>query len=1253
MRTPGQAVGEAMIRENKLALRAGSSALPAWRGARSPVARITVIVLLAAAFAAARPLAAVGDAAGPPPATQDVTAAPRMPVGARAIGAVSASATQTAEVVLRPRDGAALTSFIAAVTDAKSPLFHHYLPPGAFASRFGPAPSTIAMVKSQLQADGLQVTGVADGMVIDVRASASQVGRAFGTGLEQVRMANGSIGRATTGAVRLPSSIAGSVAAVVGLNSVVRLQPLGLRRASSSGQGRHAAAAAPSFAHPAGSPTACADARADAQAFGGLTDDQIANAYGAFGLYGAGDLGAGQRIALYELEPFQASDVKTFDTCYFGAGAAAQMQQRLHVIRVDGGQPAGPGSGESILDVEDLSAIAPGASVDVYEGPSPSADGVIYDPVDPYVAIVGADRDQVVSTSWGLCEQAIQLGQPGLQAAENVLFEQAAAQGQSVFAASGDNGSDDCNTFETSTPVSGQNPVSVDDPSSQPYVVSAGGTTIDDATQPPLEHVWNDGADGGGGGGGISMSWAMPSWQAAARVPGIVRPGAGYAQANAVEKQFGYPQNFCQAYLSGATSATPCRTVPDVSAQADEFTGAITVYSSSFEGPGTPDGWTTIGGTSSAAPLWAAMLALVNASPACAANATTRAGVGFVSPLLYAVASNPAAYRASFTDITTSSNDIYGLDDGQVFPATPGYDLGSGLGSPQLTAPGDKAGLAFYLCSYGGMASRPAVTKLIPAVLPTAGGTVQITGSGFKTASGADVAGIQVGSWPVAADKFTVNSNTSITATFPPAADTVPPDAPRPQDGAGPASVIVTSKAGESSVPGPNSTIEYVDTVGTSAVPSITGVIPYGGSESAPGKVIILGSGFTGATAVTFGGVAASGFTVDSPYRIAVTPPAYSARTTCSPLASGGVYSGEDARNDICQVQVRVSNSHGSSAVGRILPPLEGAIVLDAMGVLVAPPGCGCETAPAPTEYDYAPAPSITSVSTTTADPGSLASEAGGTLITVTGKGFNPLTIEWADFGPPALESSMDTNFVYLSGTQMQIAAPGEPLSTEPVVVRFSVRSLAGQSPGSSVTYAGVPQVTAALNTATGKNGAADTGGAPMAITGHGFDQAVGPLQFVDVSTQAVATQYTYTAAPDSSISTESVASNPGLDDVEVCSVTACSLNPPADYFYLYPPGNPKVTSVTPASGPAGGGTKVAIRGQNLGCVTGVFFGTVAAAKFSNQQALLDCGSTILVKAVAPAGQAGTKVKVTVTTVESEFTGSGHSSSTAFFSYGP
>jgi hypothetical protein len=137
----------------------------------------------------------------------------------------------------------------------------------------------------------------------------------------------------------------------------------------------------------------------------------------------------------------------------------------------------------------------------------------------------------------------------------------------------------------------------------------------------------------------------------------------------------------------------------------------------------------------------------------------------------------------------------------------------------------------------------------------------------------------------------------------------------------------------------------------------------------------------------------------------------------------------------------------------------------------------------------------------------------------------------------------------------------------------------------------------------------------------------------------------------DSTIKTVSVATNPGRFDVEVCSVTACSHNPPADYFYLFPPGNPVVTSVRPASGPAAGGTKVTIGGRNLGCVTGVSFGAVPAKTFGNPKALLYCGATDLVDAVAPPGKPGQKVTVTVTTIESDFTGSGPSRSTAVFTY--
>ena len=1010
---------------------------------RSPLAA-TAGVLVISAFVLA------GSAVAGPPLLSRIQLAPRIPSGARAVGAVAASARESGAVVLKPRNSAALTRFIAEVTDKRSPMFHHYLRPGAFAARFGPTSATLGAVRKQLRVDGLRVTGISsDALLMSFTGSAAQVERAFHTGLESYRLAGGSLGRATTSGITLPSAIAGSVTAVLGLNDLVRDQPAGIIRAPASDAGKIPAARTAPFAHPLGAPKACPAATAGAQQYGGLTDDQIANAYGAFGLYNAGDVGTGQNIAIYELEPFLRSDIQTFDACYFGASQAASMMSRLHVIPVEGGQPAGPGTGEAVLDVEDVSALAPGANIDVYEMPSYTADGIEYDPIDEYVAMVDADRDQIISSSWGLCEQDVQLGQPGLQQAENLVFQQAAAQGQSIFSAAGDTGADTCNEERDNPPPAGQNPVSVDDPASQPYVVGVGGTTITDATTSPAgEHVWNDGGDGGGGGGGISQSWTMPTWQRDATVPGIALPGSpDYANANSVETQFGYPSNFCQSTLPDATSSTPCRLVPDVSAQGDEMTGSISVYSVLF------GGWSTIGGTSSSTPIWAALLADVNASSTCASQPATRSGVGFVNPLLYAVASNPGDYAASFNDITAGNNDIYDLDNGLVFPARTGYDEASGLGSPRLTDPGGNPGLAYYLCSFANAGSRPDVFGVAPAFGSTAGGErVAIFGRGFGSRWSPDVAGIEVGGAQVPPADFTVHGPNLITVTLPPARETLAAYAPAPQDGAGAAQIIVTLKDDESSAPGLRSRFEYVDTSANSLVPSITGLIPVGGDETAPNRVTILGSGFLGVRSVTFGGVRAAYFVVKSPNEITAVAPPLSRRTECTPLPSTGAFAGENATNDICQVQVRVSNYRGTSATGHILPPPEGTFAIGPSGVQVPP--CTCELQPAPTEYDYVPAPRITSVSTS-AGPASYASEAGTTVITVQGVGLNPQTIDWADFGDPTLESSMDINYVYMTGTELQILAPEEPQTAGPVQVPFSVRTLAGQSPQVPVSYAG------------------------------------------------------------------------------------------------------------------------------------------------------------------------------------------------------
>ena len=1186
-----------------------------------------------------------------PSAVQRIEAAPRLPVGARATGAVPATSAVTGAVVLKPRDNASLTAFIAAVSTKTSPLYHRYLSPGAFAGRFGPSAATIATVRRTLTADGLRVTSVArDGLLVSFAGPAHSVEAAFHTGLTGYRLADGSSGRATTAGVEVPASIAPAVSSVVGLNDLVHEQPAGIVRAPSSGAPSYPKAKAPHFSHPAGAPKACPHATKAAQVFGGLTDDQIANAYGAFGLYKQGDTGVGQHIAVFELEPFALSDLQAFDTCFFGSTAASAMIGRVHQIAVDGGEPAGPGSGESILDVEDVSAVAPGADIDVYTAPNDT-----FGSLDEYSAIVNNDVDDIVTSSWALCEQALELSEPGIQEAENYLFEQAAAQGQSVFSSAGDTGDDSCNEFRAVVPPPGQNPLSQLDPASQPYVVSVGGTTIDDASNPPAEHVWNDGAAWGSGGGGISQSWTMPAWQRDAAVPGIVGPSSSdYAAANGVEQAFGFAPGFCQGTVAGASAATPCRTVPDVSAQADEFTGAVTIFSSLFVGPFSVDGWITIGGTSSSSPLWAAFLALVNASSTCAANPATADGVGFVSPLLYAVASNPATDAASFNDVTTGNNDIYGLANGAVFPATAGYDLATGLGTPRLTGANGSAGLAAYLCAAPTAATaRPSVTGLSPAFLPLSGGAVTITGTGFESGTTPEVAGIEVGDAQLAASSFTVTSPTTITATFPAADTTVAPGAPAPQDGSGPAAVIVTLTDSESSPPGPLSTMQYVDETSTNPVPSVTGLSPYGGSQTQATPVTILGSGFTGATTVTFGGVKASGFTVVSNNEITVTPPAYGTET-CAPSVPG-----QSPSTDVCQVQVQVTNAKGSSTNGDILPPYEGPVLVPTtMAVPAVPAGCGCEEMPAPTEYDYVPAPTVTSVSTS-AGPASYADEFGGTVITVTGTGFDPLTLDWANFGPPdqafSINPCINPICLYLTGTEMQIMAPpvvapdGSP-SVETMTLPFSVKSIAGQANSLPVTYAGVPTVTS-VTTASGLPGAVDTGGTALTLGGSGFSDAAGPIVFEDnLTPYSLGTQYTYAVTSDTSLSTETVQQNPALVDVEVCTATGCSFNPPDDLLIVFPPGNPQVTAVKPKSGPAAGGTAVVIRGQNLGCVTGVFFGSVAAATFSNEQAILDCGSTTRIDVTAPPGTAGTKVPVTVTTVESAVTG-GQPTTTASFKY--
>ncbi|HEY3551561.1 MAG TPA: protease pro-enzyme activation domain-containing protein [Gaiellaceae bacterium] len=1198
-------------------------------------------------------ISAAGAGAASSTGTRVVAPKPLIPHGAKQLGPVSPSATVAGSVVLQPRDEAALTRFISQLTDKHSALFHRYLTPGQFAARFGPTPSSIAAVKAQLQASGLTVTNVArDGLVVSFKAPASRVETTFRTGLARYKLANGEIGRARTAPVRVPAAIAKYVTSVIGLDTTVKLHPSGVLRAPKSMIGSYPAAQAPkSFTHPAGSPTACTDASTAAQEFGGLTDDQIANAYGAFGLYGAGDTGAGQHIGIFELEPFALSDLQTFDTCYFGATAAHNMTTNLlHVHNVDGGPGVGAGEGEAILDIQDVSAFAPGAHIDVYQAPNTT-----FASFDQYLQMINDDADQIITTSWGVCEQAIQEGSPGVQQAENLIFQQAAAQGQTVFSAAGDEGSNDCNAFRTTFPIT---PVlSVDDPSGQPYVVAAGGTTIDDATQPALEHVWNDGAAFGAAGGGISESWPMPNWQLHSHVPGVINSSA-ISQADAFEAaDLGQPGfAFCRSDNSVGAVEAACRQLPDVSAEADEFTGAITIYIAEF------GGWLTIGGTSSAAPMWAGMLADVNASSFCKNNPTTANGVGFANPLLYSVASNPTAYKASFNDITQGNNDQYGVGDPPLFSATTGYDMASGLGSPQLTQPNGGAGLAFYLCSQAPASSRPTVTSLSQSFGPTDGTepAVTITGTGFEKSGTPDVAGVQIGNVEAPVAAFTVTSPTTIDAIFPPSSDVIPPN--DQTDGAGREQVTVTLTDGQTSAVNANSWFTYVDENGSSQpLPTVTGVHSFTGSEAGGNTVDVLGAGFTGATSVTFGGVPGT-IVSNNGTDLKVTVPAFQNGTTDCAQDGSSFDPSENATNDICQTYVVVTTPNGSSADGRanIQPLYEGAISFADNGVIETPPGE--EAAPAATEYDYVPTPAITSISTTTADPGSLASEEGGSVVTITGTGFNLAALQWVNFGDPTQAASQQFfNLVSVTGTEIEILAPGLASNTiHPLSVPVSVQTAAGLSSGThAAVYAGVPAVSSVVATTgptAGTPAAPDTGGTGIDVKGQGFLNQVLEVTFNDIATPfSFGTQFNFHPNSDTDLTTKTVSQNPAVVDTQLCTVTDCSpassLNPndTADFFILFPPGNPKIDSITPASGPSTGGTEVTITGQNLGCVTDIAFGTVQAEDFSNDEALLDCGSTNMVTVKAPPHPVG-PVTVSLNTVESVVT-PGVPAATGSFTY--
>jgi subtilase family serine protease len=615
------------------------------------------LALAACAIATAAALAPVAAASS---RGIRVGVAPLVPAPTRLLGILPQATKLQVTVALAPRDPAALAAFASAVSTPGSGVYRDYITPAQFAQRFGPTAAQISAVRSSLRAHGLAPGAVsANGLAIPVTSTAGAVGHALSISFTRLVTPSGRVAVASTAAPLFDARVAKLVQGVVGLNTLSVPQPL------SAPQPLAAHPSTTSTVHPSatttghlsaphvvtGGPQPCAGASAAAPGLQAYTIDQIAAAYGFSGLYGQGNEGAGQTIAVYELEPNAVADIAAYQACY---GTAASVSY----VPVDGGVGAGAGTGEAALDIENVIGLAPKASVIVYQGPNSNSGAAGAGPYDTYAAIISQNTAKVIATSWGQCEP---MEGSTDAVAESTLFQEAAAQGQTIVSASGDNGSEDC--F-----IPGQNlnlQPAVDDPSSQQFVTSVGGTSLTTLGPPPSEVVWNNGGglqallgtSAGAGGGGISSFWKMPTYQLSA--PAALRT------------------------INGDSSGAPCgggsvycRQVPDVSADADPFTGYLIYYDGN---------WSSIGGTSAAAPVWAALIALANASPACSGTS-----VGFANPALYRAAGSPQ-YASYFNDVIAGNNDFTGSNGGK-FSAGPGYDMGSGLGSPIASA------LALPLC---------------------------------------------------------------------------------------------------------------------------------------------------------------------------------------------------------------------------------------------------------------------------------------------------------------------------------------------------------------------------------------------------------------------------------------------------------------------------------------------------------------------------------------------------------------------------
>ncbi|MFZ0298069.1 MAG: Ig-like domain repeat protein [Candidatus Sulfotelmatobacter sp.] len=607
-----------------------------------------------------------------------------------------------------PEREAARQRFLREAHTPASPVFHQWLTPDEYGRQFGARDEDIQTVAAWLQADGFSVARVTRSKaMIEFSGTAGQVREALHTEIHEYAAAGKSF-YANDREISVPASILSLIRNFAPLNTFPLTSYVAQAGKAKFSRGAHGAE--PAFT-----------LTANNAPFYAIAPEDFATQYGLGPVYSAGTNGSGQTIGIIGATNVNLALVNAYRELFNLPGDNTQ-------IVVDGEDP-GDGLApnvEALLDIELSGAAAPNATVNFYvAGGQPLQDNLAL----AALRAVEDDQASVLSLSYGACEPL--LGDAGNQLWAG-LWEQAAAQGQTVLVASGDTGAAACLGIILPGPNGTEETfgLTANGLSSTPWNVSVGGTDFyysDYATGgASVSSLWNQTNDGHLG----SLKAPLPEqpWSDALGlniVPyfTVLEDGAfvesgpipsaagGGASSNCAQETprsltslptciAGYPKPIWQQGTAGVPN-DGVRDLPDVSLFASNGPNLSAWPICAEPGDCAAEATSTVtlvGGTSTSTPAMAGIMALVNQK---------YGRQGQADFTLYALASQQSGV---FHDITLGTNDILcmipnpglpavpdcttlytnpyfsNLYEFDIYPAGNGYDLASGLGSFDASA---------------------------------------------------------------------------------------------------------------------------------------------------------------------------------------------------------------------------------------------------------------------------------------------------------------------------------------------------------------------------------------------------------------------------------------------------------------------------------------------------------------------------------------------------------------------------------------